>query len=96
MKKNKQADRDSLRQQLGKILEVPPEVISDYPKIVMLGNHEVTIENFMGLIEYTMQKVRVSTKCGILVIDGIKLEASRMTAEQLIIKGTILQISFVI
>ena len=77
-------------------MEVPSEVISDFPKIVLTGNKEVYIENFQGLVEYGMQKIRLNTKCGIFVIDGIDLEIKKMTADYITIRGTIIQTGFVL
>ena len=94
MGKREKRERESLKQQLSTMFEVPPEIVNDLPKITLLGNKEITVENFGGLIEYTMQKIRLSTKSGILVIDGIDLQARKMTADYIIIKGTILQIVF--
>lgn len=96
MKEKKNKNPEAFREQLSKLFEVPPEVVSDFPKIVLIGNQEVSIENFNGLIEYTAQKIRMNTKCGILVIDGIELEVRKMTAEYIMIKGTIIQIGFVL
>lgn len=96
MKGKKKKNQEAFREQLSKLFEVPPEVVSDFPKIVLAGNQEVSIENFNGLIEYTTQKIRMNTKCGILVIDGIELEIRKMTADYIMIKGTIIQIGFVL
>lgn len=94
MMNNDEKKRRTLRQQLSGLLEVPPEIVSDLPKVVIIGNKEIDIENFIGLIEYTMQKIRINTKSGILVIEGIDLEARKMTAEYITITGTILQVSY--
>lgn len=96
MKEKKNKNPEAFREQLSKLFEVPSEVVSDFPKIVLIGNQEISIENFNGLIEYTAQKIRMNTKCGILVIDGIELEVRKMTAEYIMIKGTIIQIGFVL
>lgn len=94
--KVKKKNQEAFREQLSKLFEVPPEVISDFPKIVLTGNKEIIIENFNNLIEYTTQKIRMNTKCGILTIDGIELEVSKMTADYITIKGTIIQVGFIL
>jgi len=96
MKGKKKKNKEAFRDQLSKIFEIPPEVVSDFPKIVLAGNKEISIENFNGLVEYTAQKIRMNTQCGILVIDGIALEVRKMTADYIIIRGTIIQIGFVL
>lgn len=96
MKGKKKKNQETFRNQLSKLFEVPPEVMNDFPKIVLVGNQEISIENFSGLVEYTSQKMRMNTKCGMLVIDGIELEVRKMTADYIVIKGTIIQVGFVL
>lgn len=96
MKGKKKKNQEAFRDQLSKLFEVPPEVMNDFPKIVLVGNQEISIENFSGLVEYTSQKMRMNTKCGMLVIDGIELEVRKMTADYIIIRGTIIQVGFVL
>ncbi len=96
MKEKKYHKQESLKNQLTKLLDVPSEVVSDFPQVVMTGNHEIRVENFGGLLEYTSQMIRLNTKCGILVINGVNLEAQRMTADYITIKGTIIQIGFIV
>ena len=84
----------NLREQVAKNLDIPTEVLNNIPIIKMNGNKEITIENFIGLVEYTPQKVRLNTRCGLLIIDGVGLEAKCMTIEKIFIKGSILQVAF--
>ncbi|MBQ1274375.1 MAG: YabP/YqfC family sporulation protein [Cellulosilyticum sp.] len=96
MKGKRNRNQEGLKKQLTKLLDVPPEVVSDFPQIMISGNQEITVENFGGLLEYTSQTMRLSTKCGILVIHGADLEAQKMTADYITIKGTIIQVGFIV
>lgn len=96
MKERKNHKQNSLKNQLTKLLDVPPEVVSNLPQIVMTGNQEIRVENFGGILEYTSQTIRLNTKCGILVINGVQLEAQKMTADYITIRGNIIQIGFVV
>lgn len=86
----------SFKNKLSEGLDIPIEVLEDMPLIKMSGNKEISIENFVGLLEYTDQKIRLNTRCGILNIDGLNLLAKSMTSEQIIIKGNIHQVSFLV
>lgn len=88
--------KESFSEQFTNAFDIPKEVILDLPVITLTGNKEIAVENFNGLVEYTRQKIRLNTKSGILVIDGIELEAKNMTAERICIKGSILHITFVV
>ena len=96
MKGKKNRNQEGLKSQLTKLLDVPPEVVSDFPQIVMSGNQEIRVENFGGLLEYTTQIIRLNTKCGVLVINGVNLEAQKMTSDYITIKGTIIQVGFLV
>lgn len=99
MRKNKTLGtlkKENIREQLTEALDLPKEVVINLPVITLTGNKEINIENFSGLLEYTSQKIRLNTRSGIVVIDGINLEARNMTAEKICIKGNILHVSFVI
>lgn len=94
MAKNEGKIKQLLQQDLSEALDLPQEILSDLPRIVLVGNKEIHIENFMSLIEYSIQRVRIATRSGVLVIDGSHLEAQKMTADNLVIRGEILQVSF--
>ena len=92
--KKPKAKKESFREQFSALLDVPPEIMNDLPKVVIVGNKEINVENFIGLLEYTMQRIRINTKSGVIVIEGVELEATKMTSEYIKIKGTILQVSY--
>ncbi len=59
-----------LQAALGSALDIPKDVLLDVPKITVVGNQHVWIENHTGIVEYTPEKVRVNTSLGVLVIQG--------------------------
>ena len=63
MKKNK-------TNRLDKILELPKEVYSNIPKLIVTGFDEMIIENFKGILEYEEFFVRINTYIGIINING--------------------------
>lgn len=77
-------------------LDLPEEVILNLPTATIYGNKKMEIYNFKGLIEYTMEKIRINTSVGVLIIEGVSLEIKVMTTEELHIIGTIMQISYLI
>ena len=52
-----------------KILELPKEVYSNIPKIIITGFEELIIENFKGILEYEEFFVRISTHIGVININ---------------------------
>lgn len=88
MKKKKQTNR------VNKILELPKEVYSNEPKIVITGFDELIIENFKGILEYEEFFVRINTYIGIININGYNLNLENMTNDDLRVKGKIECIEF--
>ena len=82
MKKNK-------TNRLDKILELPKEVYSNIPKLIVTGFDEMIIENFKGILEYEEFFVRINTYIGIININGYNLHLTNMTNEDIKVTGKI-------
>ena len=74
---------------IDKILELPKEVCSNVPKVIITGFDEIIIENFKGILEYEEFFVRINTHIGIININGYGLKLENMTDEDIKVKGTI-------
>ena len=83
MKNKKKSNR------VDKILELPKEVYSNEPKIVITGFDELIIENFKGILEYEEFFVRINTYIGIININGYNLNLTNMTNEDIKVTGKI-------
>ncbi|OON91266.1 MAG: hypothetical protein ATN32_10595 [Candidatus Epulonipiscium fishelsonii] len=71
------------------------EVFDQIPVITVLGNETLTIENFVNIVEYNDEIIRLKLKIGIVAITGKRLEAKNMTQDQITIKGYIEGINFI-
>ncbi|HIT73220.1 sporulation protein YqfC [Tyzzerella sp. An114] len=76
-------------------LKLPREVILDLPLLSMTGREEIIIENFKGILEYSSDKIRINTKCGILKITGKSLVLGQVTSECLSITGVVSSVEFI-
>lgn len=74
---------------LEKILEIPQEIYSDVPKIVITGFNEMVIENFKSILEYEEFFIRINTYIGIININGYNLKLETMTNDDIKITGQI-------
>ena len=74
---------------IDKILEMPKEVCSDIPKIIITGFDEMIIENFKGILEYEEFFVRINTHIGIININGFNLNLENMTNDDIKVTGEI-------
>ena len=72
-----------------KILELPKEVCSNVPKMIITGFDEIIIENFKGILEYEDFFVRISTYIGIINVNGYGLRLENMTEDDIKVTGKI-------
>ena len=72
-----------------KMLEIPEEVYSNTPKIIITGFDQMIIENFKSILEYEEFYIRISTYYGIININGYNLNLENMTNDDLKITGKI-------
>ncbi len=74
---------------IDELLELPKEVCSNVPKIIITGFDEMIIENFKGILEYEEFFVRINTYMGIVNINGYGLSLENMTDDDIRVKGKI-------
>ena len=72
-----------------KMLEIPEEVYSNTPKIIISGFDQMIIENFKSILEYEEFYIRISTYIGIININGYNLNLETMTNDDLKVTGKI-------
>ena len=75
-------------------LDIPIEVMIDIPKIIITGNEEITIENHKGIVAFSEHEIKVSSKKGIIKIQGNNFEIFYMGSNSLTINGEIRAISY--
>lgn len=81
-------------QTIAKILDIPQDVVLDLPRITMLGNKQLLIENHKGIIEYTSSLVRAKLSQGEIYIFGDSLSLGNLQAEQILVEGTIREVKY--
>lgn len=75
-------------------LDIPQDIVLDLPRITMLGNKQVLIENHKGIIEYTSTLVRIKLSQGELVIIGTQLLLGNLQAEQILVEGVVGEVKY--
>ena len=77
------------KKKLNELLEIPKEVYSNIPNIILTGFEEMIIENNKGILEYEDCFIRINTHIGIININGFNLKLEKMTEDNLKIRGEI-------
>lgn len=91
MSKAGKANND-IKKRFAEISDLPKELVTNYSKMILVGNNEFTIENYRGIIEYEEHKIRLSSKTGEITVYGRNLSINELDNEELLVTGKITSI----
>ncbi len=86
--------RDKFGRLIGEIMEIPPDIVLDLPRITILGRSEIMIENHRGIIEYGLNTMKINFSRGFLSIVGEGLEIKSLNSEEIKVIGLLNHISY--
>lgn len=77
-----------------KILDVPPDVTLDLPRLTMIGNKQLYIENHRGVIQFSSESLKLSLSKGVLEVHGKGLAIRAILTEEVLVEGDIYDIRY--
>jgi len=92
--KKESVKKIGLKQRVTEILELPKEIVLNMPKLTMLGNGDLIVENYKGILEYDEGVIRLNTTSGIIKITGKNIYIKEITLESIMIFGEIQSLEF--
>lgn len=92
--RNKNRKRNNRLNKINKLLELPEEVITDKPKLTIVGFEEVLIENYKAILEYEDYYIKINTHIGAININGFNLRLKEMTGDDIMVLGSIDSMDF--
>ena len=75
------------------VLDLPADALAGLPKLELVGDCELRVENHNGILAYGREEIHISGGIYLIKIAGRELELRAMTGVELLITGTITQIS---
>lgn len=87
--------KKSFKERLAEIVDIPIDIASDIPAVSVIGNKELRVEGYKGIIEYCEHTIRLNTAQFMIKIDGKALEIKAITTEFIHIKGLICKIELI-
>ncbi|MDR1391979.1 MAG: sporulation protein YqfC [Clostridiales bacterium] len=82
------------KEKIANTLDMSKEIILGTVKITFIGNKEVTIENYKGIIEYTENLIKIRALPQTIKLCGKKFEIKTITQEMFYITGIIDSLEF--
>lgn len=68
-------------------LELPKEIMLNFPRITITGDNEIIIENHKGVILFEKEQVKVNSGVGLISIFGTNFEILFMGGSTITIGG---------
>ncbi|GAA0341116.1 sporulation protein YqfC [Bacillus carboniphilus] len=75
-------------------MELPKDVMMDLPRITMIGQLHIYIENHRGLLSFADHELRILLKQGQLVIKGKGFVIKTILPEEILLEGQIDEVTF--
>ena len=76
-------------------LELPHDVTMDLPRITMIGQIHIYIENHRGLLSFSDNELRLLLKQGQLLIKGKAFVIKTILPEEILLEGKIDQVIYI-
>lgn len=84
--------RPGLLETTARLMDIPADVLTGLPRMELLGDGELRMENHKGILAYGSEEIHVSGGAFVVKISGEELELRAMTGLELLITGKIRQI----
>lgn len=81
--------RNRFKNKIAKALDLPKDLMFDLPRTTMIGDMQLYVENHLGLLEFTHDRIRLHTKAGELYILGKDLVIRGVMYREIFIEGNI-------
>lgn len=84
-----------VRNWMAKKMDLPQDVMMDLPRITMIGQIHIYIENHRGLLTFTDKELRLLLKQGQLLIKGKAFVIKTILPEEILLEGKIDQVIYI-
>lgn len=86
--------KSSLGGRFASFFELPGDVVLNLPKVTLIGNNQMSVQNHRGLVRYDPNSITIGAGGYQMVIEGEDLAIGTVDTEEISIRGTISRIVF--
>lgn len=76
------------------VLDLPPDLIFDLPRLSLTGNKQLHIENHRGVLDFSPTRLLLAINEGTLEVQGEDLIIKSIMTEDVLVEGTIMDIKY--
>jgi sporulation protein YqfC len=77
-----------------KLLDLPQDVVIDLPRITMIGNIQLYVENHRGVLHFSSEHLKLALSKGQLDVFGTQLSIRVILTDEVFIEGVIHDIKY--
>ncbi len=85
---------EEVKTTVSEMFELPKEIMLNLPKLSLIGNNQMLVENHKGIIEYTPQRIRLNSTIGVIRVQGKDMNLKNIAADDIMVTGSIKAIEF--
>lgn len=85
----KRTRREGLLERTAQALDLPADVVAGLPRVELVGDREVRMENHRGILAYGEEEIHISGGLFVIKVVGEGLKLRSMTGLELLITGRI-------
>lgn len=93
-KKKSELEKQTYLEALSTHLNLPSDILAGAPILTVTGSHQICVENYKGIIEYTGNCIRIQAKSCRIHITGKHLNIDYFTDDEMRISGSITDIVY--
>ncbi|MDP2857013.1 MAG: sporulation protein YqfC [Bacillota bacterium] len=86
--------KGGLIRRFAQAFELPGDVVLNLPRVTIVGNALVTVENHRGLVRYDPGSITIGAGGFQIVVEGESMVIGTVEAETITIRGTIARVGF--
>lgn len=86
--------KKGIRERIAEMTEIPKDFMMNMPRVTILGNREIYVDNYKGLLEYSQELIRLLTTNKIISIKGDGLLITRIVEDAIFVGGNIISVEF--
>ncbi|WP_442603712.1 sporulation protein YqfC [Paenibacillus sp. KN14-4R] len=84
-----------LNQFAAKMLDLPQDVVQDLPRITLIGNVQLYLENHQGVLHFSDELLRLQLSKGQVEVTGKQLVIRAILTEEVFIEGFIDSVKYI-
>ena len=86
--------KKGIREKFAEVTDLPKDFVMDMARITLLGNRQIQVENYRGIVEYTDSIIRLDMNNKQIKICGNDLLIENLAEKTVYIGGNIISVEF--